>query len=266
MAGRVLPGVLMAAAWLLLLWLAPTWLFVTAVMVLGWLGAREYLAMTGLDRQGLGLLPSMLVILLPLAFACTGQAVDMLPGLFFPLLGGALLVLLRYRQVTEPAICLQTLVFGACYVGFCLSHLILLEGLPQGRAWLFLLTAITAASDTGAYYAGRAWGRNKLCPHISPGKTREGAIGGMLAAMAAACGLGAWLLPHIPSGPLALAALLLALVGIVGDLAESVLKRAYGVKDSGTILAGHGGVLDRGDSLLLAAPLLYVVLTRGGLG
>ncbi|OQX20493.1 MAG: hypothetical protein BWK76_00975 [Desulfobulbaceae bacterium A2] len=261
--GRVLPGLLMVAVWLLLLWQAPQWLFALVIAALGVLGAREYLAMTGISRLGLGAAAPVVILLLPLAAAWTGQADDMVIALFFSLLGAALLVLWQYRRLEGPAAPLMALVFGACYVGFCLSHLVLLFGLPQGRAWIFVLSGITAASDTGAYYSGRAWGRHKLCPHISPGKTREGAVGGVIAAVGAALAIGVWLLPQVSPVRLALAAVVLALVGIVGDLAESVLKRAYGVKDSGTLLAGHGGVLDRGDSLLLAAPFLYALLSKG---
>ncbi len=253
----------MVAAWLLLLWLAPQWLFALVIVGLGVLGAREYLAMTGISRQGLGVVAPLFILLLPLAVAWTGRADDVLLALFFSLLGAVVLVLFRYRRLDGPVVPLMGLVFGACYVGLCLSHLVLLSALPQGRSWILLLSGITAASDTGAYYSGRTWGRHKLCPHISPGKTREGALGGVVAAMLTSLAIGAWLLPQVSFYRLALAALVLAVVGIVGDLAESVLKRAYGVKDSGTLLAGHGGVLDRGDSLLLAAPFLYALLLKG---
>ncbi|MCI5148433.1 MAG: phosphatidate cytidylyltransferase [Candidatus Electrothrix sp. MAN1_4] len=128
---------------------------------------------------------------------------------------------------------------------------------------MLMLTVITAGSDTGAYYAGRAFGQKKLCPSISPGKTINGAIGGILVAMLSAPCLGAFFFPETGCLGLMLVAALLALVGIAGDLAESIIKRGTGIKDSGTLLGGHGGLLDRIDSLLLTAPLLYLLLSAG---
>jgi phosphatidate cytidylyltransferase len=113
------------------------------------------------------------------------------------------------------------------------------------------------ASDTGAYFTGRAFGKRKLAPSISPGKTYEGLAGGLVAAAAAAA-LATWLffpeLPYPWSIPLAI---VLAVIGVIGDLAESALKRGAGAKDAASILPGHGGFLDRLDSLLFGAPILY---------
>ena len=112
-------------------------------------------------------------------------------------------------------------------------------------------------SDIGAYIAGRAFGKHKLAPAISPGKTVEGLVGGLLAAAAAAAVATAWFFPELPykcSVPLAI---VLAAVGVFGDLAESAIKRSAGAKDAASILPGHGGFLDRLDSLLFGAPILY---------
>ena len=123
-----------------------------------------------------------------------------------------------------------------------------------------VLAAIVAGSDTGAYYAGRAFGHRKLFPEISPKKTVAGGIGGLGAGMLAALLVGFFAPTPINIPALSLCASLLVVVGIGGDLTESVIKRAVGVKDSGAILFGHGGVLDRIDSLLLAGPVLYYLL------
>jgi len=132
--------------------------------------------------------------------------------------------------------------------------------LPHGSFWLILLTAIIAGSDTGAYYSGRRFGRRKIFPNISPKKTLEGVLGGIFCGVAFAI-----VVQLLMGGPISQALLVpvaafLVLVGIAGDLTESMIKRASGVKDSGTILAGHGGLLDRIDSLLLSAPVLYYLL------
>jgi len=116
---------------------------------------------------------------------------------------------------------------------------------------------VLMGSDTGAYFAGRALGKNKLAPGISPGKTWEGLIGGLLAAAAFAALATFWFFPELPykfSIPLAM---VMAVVGVLGDLAESAMKRGSKTKDAASILPGHGGLLDRLDSLLLNAPILY---------
>lgn len=133
---------------------------------------------------------------------------------------------------------------------------------PRGPAWVLLLLALVWAADIGAYFVGRGMGRHKLAPYVSPGKTREGAVGGVLAtALAAALaghfGLG---LDGLALAGLVALALPVATASIVGDLAESLFKRTAGVKDAGTLFPGHGGVLDRLDSLLAAAPLFVLAL------
>jgi phosphatidate cytidylyltransferase len=127
---------------------------------------------------------------------------------------------------------------------------------PRGRASVFFVVVVIWVSDTAAYYLGRAFGRHLLCPRISPKKTVEGAIAAVLAAAAAA---EACRLTFYPDAGLAAAAIGAAVggVGILGDLGESILKRGAGVKDTATLLPGHGGILDRIDSLLLAGPLYY---------
>jgi phosphatidate cytidylyltransferase len=123
-----------------------------------------------------------------------------------------------------------------------------------------MLIAVVAGSDTGAYYAGRAFGGRKLFPQISPKKTVAGGIGGLVAGIAFAEGVNLLFPGNVDFFSLFVAAALLIVVGIAGDLTESMIKRSMGVKDSGTILFGHGGLLDRIDSLLLTAPVLFYLL------
>ncbi|HVF44077.1 MAG TPA: phosphatidate cytidylyltransferase, partial [Pyrinomonadaceae bacterium] len=112
-------------------------------------------------------------------------------------------------------------------------------------------------SDTGAYYMGRAFGKHKLAPKISPGKTWEGAIGGMLASLLMATLAHFWFFPELSLNAALPLAAVMNVLGVVGDLTESALKRSAGAKDAANLLPGHGGFLDRLDSLLYNAPLLY---------
>jgi phosphatidate cytidylyltransferase len=144
--------------------------------------------------------------------------------------------------------------------GLGLLHLVRL--LPDGQLLLLYLLVLIAAADVGAYFGGRAFGRRKLAPHVSPGKTWEGFAAGMLASVIVAA-LGAALFEQ-PFWPWLALCLLVAIVSVVGDLTESMFKRHVGLKDSGTLLPGHGGVLDRIDSLTAAAPtFLLGLLTLG---
>jgi phosphatidate cytidylyltransferase len=127
----------------------------------------------------------------------------------------------------------------------------------MGREAALLLILTVALSDTAQYYSGRAFGRHLLAPVISPKKTIEGAIGGFAGAMLGLGLLGHWWLPHVPLQWRLSLAVAIAAVGIVGDLFESLLKRSVGVKDASSLIPGHGGVLDRIDALLFAAPVFY---------
>ncbi len=172
--------------------------------------------------------------------------------------------LYRYKDIEDKFNFFCRLSLGILYIGMLGSHLVLLRFLPEGSAWLIVGTAITAGSDTGAYFIGKAIGKRKLCPNISPNKTIEGAVGGVLAGLAAGIGFAFLFLPSINWLFVVASSVLLSLVGIVGDLTESIIKRGTGTKDSGNCLAGHGGILDRVDSLLFVGPVLYYLLVFTG--
>jgi phosphatidate cytidylyltransferase len=138
------------------------------------------------------------------------------------------------------------------------------ETWTRGTQWVLFILILPFAADIGAFFAGRAFGRTKLAPVVSPGKTWEGVLGGLaLAALAAWAGAG-WF--HLPPLSMLLLCMLAAAFSIVGDLTESMLKRAAGVKDSGRLFPGHGGVLDRIDSALAAAPFMVLGLMHLGVG
>ena len=129
-----------------------------------------------------------------------------------------------------------------------------------GPPGLFLLMLTVMVSDTAQYYTGRLFGRRPLAPAISPKKTIEGAIGGFVFGTLLLAIAGHWWLPAVPLGIRVVLGAAVVALGIAGDLFESMLKRSAGVKDSSTLIPGHGGVLDRIDALLFAAPIYYVVL------
>jgi phosphatidate cytidylyltransferase len=155
--------------------------------------------------------------------------------------------------------------FGLLYVGWTLSYVLRIRSLSEGLWLVFFLVLVTWASDTGAYYAGISLGRRPLAPKLSPKKTVEGLIGGCVFAVAAALAASYWFLPNFGPVDAVAASFVLTGAGLIGDLSESALKRSAGVKDSGWLLPGHGGVLDRIDSLLFTSPVFYyyVVLTQG---
>ena len=146
------------------------------------------------------------------------------------------------------------------YFGWLSSHFVLLRAAPDGREWLFFALFTVWITDSGAYFVGRAIGRHKLAPAISPGKTWEGAVGGAVAGFAAVAALATILDLDPGAGHVVALGLLVPLAAQVGDLAESALKRGLGVKDSSRLVPGHGGIADRLDSLLFAAPVVYYYL------
>lgn len=155
-------------------------------------------------------------------------------------------------------------VFGVLYVAFLGGFLVSMRVGFEDTIVPFLSTKllgffflVAMGSDVGAYYVGKTLGKHKLAPKISPNKTWEGFIGGILLAMAFAALCSFWFFPELPFQVSLPLALVMAVVGVIGDLAESAMKRGAGAKDAATILPGHGGLLDRLDSLLFNAPILY---------
>ena len=149
---------------------------------------------------------------------------------------------------------------GTIYIPVMLSFLILIRAGDSGMSWIFLLMAIVFAGDTSAYYVGSFWGRYKLSPAISPGKTIEGSAGGLAANLAVGAFGKALFFPGLPWAASILFFLAVGAAGQIGDLFESEMKRSSGIKDSGNILPGHGGILDRVDALLFASPVAYVFI------
>jgi phosphatidate cytidylyltransferase len=182
--------------------------------------------------------------------------------LFLAFLAFAVVCLVRFRPGVSMAVVLYGHLMGLVYVPFLLGHLILIRDWNKGIVWAFFVLAVLFAGDTAAYYVGKTFGRRRLSPNISPGKTVEGALGGFAANLLVGVSFKTWWLPEeLPWGFCVGLIVLMGVVGQVGDLVESMLKRSVDSKDSGRLLPGHGGVLDRVDGLLFAAPTLYYFKT-----
>ena len=176
------------------------------------------------------------------------------------LMVAALIAITRFG--VEPA-ALETLkkqILGVIYIPLFLSCLILIRNSDNGMYWIFLLLSIVFAGDTGAFYVGTFLGRRKLAPAVSPGKTIEGSIGGLATGVAVGSLAKAIFLPDLPWPTSTLLCLVTGIAAQIGDLFESALKRASNVKDSGNLLPGHGGILDRIDALLFAGPVVYLFI------
>lgn len=150
--------------------------------------------------------------------------------------------------------------FGAFYLGAMLSHLVLLRALEQGAGAVLFVMTVTWMVDSAAYFGGRRFGRHPLAPLISPKKTVEGAVAGLAGGIVTALVVRQWWLPELTWAESLGAGLLLGCAGQLGDLAESMFKRRAGVKDSGGWIPGHGGLLDKVDSLVFTAPTFYYYL------
>jgi len=168
-------------------------------------------------------------------------------------------------MISSPLDCeeinrIALLSFAWLYVPYFISFVLLIGGAPQGRFWILFLLAVIVAGDTGAYHTGRLIGRHKLYPAVSPMKTIEGAIGGLFLSIVTGSIIGLILLRNVPPTKLFLFSLAVAAVGQVGDLIESMIKRNSGKKDASGLLPGHGGILDRLDSMIFAFPVLWALL------
>ena len=234
------------------------WWLLAVLAVAGILAALEFYQMM---RQG-GFRPSP-IIGLPLVLALLLDAHDPSWGIARPAVSLFIILAFVWHLVQKddsiPAVNWALTVMGALYLGWFMGHFLLLRALPQGLQWTIVAFLITWISDSGAYFVGRAIGRHKLWPRISPKKSWEGSIAGLITGV-----LGGILI----SGPLGLPAMHGAAIGALiplitpwGDFAISMMKRQVGVKDSGNIIPGHGGMLDRVDSLLFSAVIVYYYVT-----
>jgi phosphatidate cytidylyltransferase len=161
------------------------------------------------------------------------------------------------KEIRQAAGDVALVLMGFLYVPLLLAHLIMIRMLPHGVSWLLLVMVLVMSGDSAAFYVGSSFGKNKLYPAVSPKKSVQGALGGLAGSLIGVFISKALFFPTLTLVDCVATSLLLGVIGQLGDLFESLLKRSCGVKDSGAIFPGHGGILDRLDSILFAAPVAF---------
>jgi len=266
MIKRVLSALVLLPIFVLIVVKAPASLFNLLVILFS---ARALWELTGMLEQAGRPVQRRLGVLAGVAVTASFAASRMLDPLLLPALVLTLAIgvivaepIFRGRPAVEPA---ANTLLAVMYVGWLLGYGILLHHTsPRGDELILFVVGVTWIGETAAYAIGSTLGRHPLAPVVSPRKTVEGAVAQVVASLAAAAVLGAWLLPTCAPATMLAAGALLGVVGQLGDLAESVLKRAVGLKDAAAIIPGHGGVLDRIDSLLFNLPAFYYVSRLAG--
>lgn len=241
------------------LFYAPRWIFSVFSLFAAAVGASELATMTLPGKRPLQawMVLVTMVVTGVLVFLPTAEALlALIIGLF---LSGPLMTLVSPDPLEKAAERMGWLIAGPLYIGGAIAAMAKLHHLESGGTWVVLAMALAWGSDTGGYFAGRAFGKHKLYEKISPKKTIEGAIGGLAAVVLFALFIRHFWLQELPIVHAVVLALVAGAIGQAGDLCVSAIKRSTGVKDSGAIIPGHGGLLDRVDALMFTAAvtLLY---------
>jgi len=257
---RVLSGAVLLVFAVAVVWFATAGIFFAVAELLLVLGFIEYAGLARASGLPVPTLPAGVAAMLTCAAFAGGFAsapIDVV--LMTALVALGALTLVDWRGGRDAIGLAAASLFPSLYLGLPVGAMIAIRE-TRSREALFLLMLTVIVSDTAQYYSGRAFGRRLLAPAISPKKTIEGAVGGFVFGAIVLAVIGAWWLPRVPLMLRAAFGVAVVALGIVGDLFESMLKRSAGVKDSSSLIPGHGGILDRIDALLFAAPVYYVVL------
>jgi phosphatidate cytidylyltransferase len=261
LAVRLLTAAVVAPLILVLMFLGPTWGWYLLVLAASVVGASELFGMTH-PRDGVsqGILMVMTAAVSVVIYFDGADPRALLSLIAAVAIVGALVPLARLGNIDTAALRIMAGIAGPIYVGGLLTTLALLrrdQG-PDGAPYVLLTLMISWLGDTGGYFAGRFLGKTKLYEAVSPKKTREGFIGSLGGAVCGALLAHFWYLPSLPLAHGLVLAIVGGALGQLGDLVESLLKRSTGIKDSGWIVPGHGGLLDRIDALLVVSPLVYL--------
>ncbi len=248
----------------LLLFFGQPWWWLAFLLVIAVIGARELFGMTHPGDEvarACGVLLTWAVVL-SFWFGARDDMRILLTTVAVLPFASVLLSLWRLDDIKDSAMRMAASTFGPLWLGSGLGAIALVrvKGGEFGSAYVIFVLVLAWASDTGGYFAGRAFGKNKLYEKVSPKKTVEGAIGGVVATVGFSLGARALILQAVSIRDAVILGVLGSVMGMLGDLGESLLKRSTGVKDSGGIVPGHGGILDRIDAVLITAPLVLVYL------
>ncbi len=259
---RLVTGLAMAAPVAFVLGFAPVWTWALLVVLVSLIGLWE------LEKLFFEESPPLPWRVLFFASALVTPALTLLHGsegllfsLVLSLFAGLSCLLFSSAQDTPGIHRLALSCLSWLYLPFALSHALLLGELYQGRLWIFFVLFVVFSSDAGAYYSGRHFGKHKLYERVSPKKTVEGSVGGLLMSLATGGVFALLLVEGMALWKVLLLSGCVSVVSQMGDLMESMIKRISGKKDSGTLLPGHGGFLDRLDSLVFAFPFAWFFLS-----
>ncbi|HEY4744104.1 MAG TPA: phosphatidate cytidylyltransferase [Desulfuromonadaceae bacterium] len=231
-------------------------LFATLLAFFAFIAMIEFYRMALPDRgmeSWLAAFCAAALIFVPFA----GQERLALAAIALLFLAFSLLFLFRIRAIGDAAREVAYAMLAFLYIPVLLMHLVMLRQTPYGVQWLFVIMLIVMTNDSAAYYTGSAFGKHRLYPLVSPKKSIEGSLGGVVGSIAGTLLARFTFFPQLTLTDALVTAVVIGILGQTGDLFESLLKRSFGVKDSGTIFPGHGGVLDRLDSIIFAAPAMY---------
>lgn len=259
---RILTGLVLLPLLILLLIYSGTGLFLAFMSLVAMIAQHEFQVIAVPGGGRLVQVPTLAIGLAVMLLTCLGHP----QGALFLLAGSVLLLgalfLFHHQDILRVARDLGLSLFGICYLPLLLAMVVLLFSLPgTGRQWVGLVLLVVMLADTCAYFVGSAIGRTPLYPAVSPKKSCEGAIGGLVGSLLGGVIAQLSFFPQLGWGHACFAALLLSIMGQLGDLFESLLKRSFQVKDSSQLIPGHGGLLDRLDSLLFAFPTAYFYAT-----
>lgn len=254
-------GVMVPALLYSLYWAQTPWIYFGIVWACATVGAHELFAMTMPGQrllQAWGVIASTAILaLVTFAAASTWLLVAIIGVVGI----GMLLTLVKAEPIEQASSRIAWLIAGPLYVGGLFGILCNLFLREHGGSWVVLAMMFSWFSDTGGYFAGRAFGKRPLHPVVSPKKTIEGSIGGLLGSLIGVLTACFGYLPELPLAHGIVLAIVAGALGQAGDLCESLIKRSVGVKDSGSIVPGHGGVLDRADALLFTAAVTWLYVT-----
>jgi phosphatidate cytidylyltransferase len=258
---RLLTAAVVVPLLLALLFLGPAWGFFLLAFAASAVGASELFAMTHPGdkiSQGIGVL--LTAGISAVVYFCSSEPRALLTALFALPVIGVLLPLWRLGDISTAGLRLTANVAGPLYVGGLLTSIALLRRDQGDIGPHYVVMTLTFAwlADTGGYFFGRFFGKTKLYEAVSPKKTREGFLGSLVGALVGGLVAHFWYLPSIPLAHVVPLSIVCGALGQLGDLVESLLKRSTGIKDSGWIVPGHGGLLDRIDALLIVSPIVYL--------